>query len=473
MCPYNECVTTAMRGIAEVLRQGWSGRRKTIAFISPQGHYGVGPQNVEYGAANYALWNSGPDLLRTFRTLQEANINVYQYDPRDLMASLDLVNPIGMFADNTGGRTVTRTNAPETRVTEMFVENSSYYMLGFQPPKTTPDGKFRPVDVKVLRPDVEVRARAGYFGPAPARNERPPKRPESTLDKVMAGALPKGDLPMTLTAAPFAIPGRVGATVAIIGGIDRPRELPAKDVVEVAARAFDESRADRRSRGVATAKVQLTRRAAARGMVHYDVATRLDLAPGRYQVRLALESPAAGLTGSAFVSVTVPDFAKDPLSLSGIVLGRLPLTPPAGKDALAGLVPFTPTTMRTFSQTDRVGALVRVYQGDRALPTAVTIRNRLIDQTDRTIVDDTTRLGLDVFQATPRTSEHRLELPLAELAPGEYLLSIEASREGAATQTRYVRIKIRVTGELCEALGCSVRLPSVCCPSPRSTRSTS
>jgi len=442
-CAHNECVTAAFRSIAQVLLEAWPGRRKTIAYVSPEGHYSLGPQNIEQNAfeANAAIWNSAPDLARTFRVLQEANVNVYQYDSRGLKESLDIINGgIGMFADATGGRTVTRTNSATERVTEMFVENSSYYMLGIQPIPGKA-GQLHRIDVKVARADVDVRTRAGYYEPSESKATKASKTPPSILDKAMDGTLPKGELPMSFTVVPFASPGPAGAMVAIVAGLDRPASMSEKDVVEIAARAFDEGSAARRSKGVATGRLQLTRRPTATGNVHYDIATRLDVAPGRYEVRLAMDSQATRLNGSAFKSVVVPDFKKDALSMSGVVLGRLPFTPAKGKDPLGGLLPFTPTTIRTFSETDRIGALVRVHIGEKAPQEPVDVRTRIIDRTDRTVMEESTRLQPNLFLSTARTMEHTFELPLEQLETGEYLLSIEA-KAGKLTQTRHVRFKV-------------------------------
>src|SRR5690606_24106263 len=96
---------------------------------------------------------------------------------------------------------------------------------------------------------------------------------------------------------------------------------------------------------------------------HYDVPATLDLTPGRYEIRLGMESETASLRGSAFMSIVVPDFAKVPLSMSGLVLSVQPAPPPSGRDLLAGVLPMTPTTRRTFMKTDVIGAMLRVYQG--------------------------------------------------------------------------------------------------------------
>ena len=38
-----------------------------------------------------------------------------------------------------------------------------YYVLGYQPSNTTFDGKYRPIQVRVKRPGLRVRARRGYL----------------------------------------------------------------------------------------------------------------------------------------------------------------------------------------------------------------------------------------------------------------------------------------------------------------------
>ncbi len=441
-CPDNQCVTAVMRSVAEILRR-WPERRKMLAYISPEGTYNFGPKNIEQNQAeaNATAFSSVPDLQRTFRALQTANINVYQYDSRGLKESLDIMNGgIGMFADNTGGRTVTRTNDPETRVGEMFVENGSYYLLGIEPTRRPAVGEFRPIRVQVNRPGVVVRTRTGYFGEAPGNAGRRSTPDETELDKAMDGAAPTGALPLTLTVAPFARPGQRTATVAIVAGLDRPAALAGKDVVQIAARAFDQATPSRVSKGVATATLQLTPRTSGRD-THYDVPTTLELAPGRYEIRLAMESTVASARGSAFISVTVPDFLKDPLALSGVVLAKIPAARPAGRHALANLLPFTPTTVRSFSASDRVHALLRVYQGGKRDAAAVTLAARITDGADRRVYERSVILPSTAFVTAGRVAESGLTLPLAELVPGPYLLSIDAT-DGKATTVRHVRFAV-------------------------------
>jgi hypothetical protein len=56
-----------------------------------------------------------------------------------------------------------RTDIFEPAVAQMFADTSFYYLLAVDPPSATPDGKFHDVTVKVNRPNVDVRARRGYY----------------------------------------------------------------------------------------------------------------------------------------------------------------------------------------------------------------------------------------------------------------------------------------------------------------------
>src|SRR5439155_13709096 len=88
---------------------------------------------------------------------------------------------------------------------------------------------------------------------------------------------------------------------------------PVQEVVDVRASAFQ---TDWRPAGSVTQKADVWRPTAA-GSIHADVPVRLDLPPGRYEVRVAIDSPATGRTGSAYATVIVPDFSKEKLARSG------------------------------------------------------------------------------------------------------------------------------------------------------------
>ncbi len=53
--------------------------------------------------------------------------------------------------------------------------------------------------------------------------------------------------------------------------------------------------------------------------------------------------------------------------------------------ALAGLLPFLPTTRREFEQGDEAFAFVRIYQRGRKAPGAVSVSARVADESGRTV----------------------------------------------------------------------------------------
>ena len=125
----------------------------------------------------------------------------------------------------------------------------------------------------------------------------------------------------------------------------------------------------------------------------FDVLSRLDLKPGRYSVRIAAHSGASGKSGSVYTDVVIPDFSKDEVSLSGVVLNAAPGRAAAPKDALAALMPIVPTTLRVFDVRDRVTSFLRIYQGGKKPLLTATLTVRIVDGADRQVFQATETFG--------------------------------------------------------------------------------
>jgi len=137
--------------------------------------------------------------------------------------------------------------------------------------------------------------------------------------------------------------------------------------------------------------------------------------------------------------VIVPDFSKEPLSLSGVVVARD--TGSAAAGVLASVLPLAPTTTREFARADGTVAFVRIYQGGKAAPTPVQITARLVNESDRAVLDRVSTLAPVAFGAA-HSADYRLDLPLADLEPGRYLFTVEATA-GKLSVRRDVRLTIR------------------------------
>ena len=138
----------------------------------------------------------------------------------------------------------------------------------------------------------------------------------------------------------------------------------------------------------------------------------------------------------------VPDFTKERVSVSGVVLSATRTTPPEPADALRGILPVVPTTAREFKPSDSVVAFVRVYQGGKDRLKAVTVRARIVDSRGATAFDFAETFGPDRFSAV-READYRLGLPLGRLAAGPHLLTITAIA-GRDSAQRDVPFNVRV-----------------------------
>lgn len=429
-CSSFRTIEQTMQNTAEALRD-WAGWRKTLVFISP--FTPVFRADAVDTVVDIGVWG------RVFDAMQEANVTVYQFDPRGLEVGADITQDLGMFADATGGATIRNTNAPEAAVPQMFRENSSYYMIGFQPVDTTRNGRFRSIDVRVNRPGVTVRTRSGYFAPREARPGRPSNRPApSVLEQAIAGALPSGDLPLGVAVAPFARAGSRTAAVGVVAGFAPLGSANGRDEFDVLVTAF---RDDWKPMASSTQRIEVAMRRAAGAPLHVDLASRLDLPPGRYEIRTAVTSVSTGHTGSAFASIVVPDFRREPLSLSGVALHRTPAAVAGGGRAMADVVPLAPTTVRDFARTDRVLAFAQVVQSNGDEPVPVDVRMRLVDVDGAVRFARVSTLERDRFGSSG-IAEVQLDLALADLTPGDYLLAIEASSARGSADRR-IRLRVR------------------------------
>jgi hypothetical protein len=171
------------------------------------------------------------------------------------------------------------------------------------------------------------------------------------------------------------------------------------------------------------------------------VLSRLELDPGRYQLRLAAESSLQQKSGSVFCDIDVPDFSKSALALSGLVVSVTNGVAVAPRDKFASLVPVVPTTQREFGANDEASAFLRVYQPGRRPIAPVEMTVTLVDAAGVTVVDRHETLGPGRF-ATARAADYHIDLRVASLARGPHLLTVGAS-QGTLSAQRQLRLTVR------------------------------
>jgi hypothetical protein len=165
-----------------------------------------------------------------------------------------------------------------------------------------------------------------------------------------------------------------------------------------------------------------------------------NLPPGHYDIRVSAQLVERNRRGGLVGDVVVPDFAKDPLSTSGVFVGQV--APAASvTEQLARFLSVKPTTDRTFEPGAPIVAAMRVYQAKQPLQ-PVTVKASILDGKDKVVVSNSQQLEVGPF-TSDGFGTYRYPLPLTQLGKGPFLLRLEVSRSGAPTVVREVRFAVR------------------------------
>lgn len=406
---------------------------------------------------------------RALRALETGNITVHVFDPtgvetlafsasersaptiRSTQAHLMRLGNLRVLPEHTGGRFVGDPFRPGDRVAELYRESDSYYVLGFQP--LGADNRVRRLDIKVKvnRQDVTLQARR-YYDPRPAKvadASRLPATLPPALRRAIAGLWPSTGVSIAMNVVPLAKPDLSAGIAAVTldvtqefeehvtAGIARPPAGDDETVVNILLGAFDRNGKalafDRQTLAVRPRRITDRR-------FTYQVPMSLELKAGRYEMRAAIEDATLGRTGSVYGTVDIPDFRRVDVSLSGIALEVRPSAPSSPAKAWANLVPLTPSARRSFARTDTVSAFARIYHGFTRAATPGYVTALVRDESDQVVFRQESRITGEHIGAS-RATDVNVDLPIARLAPGPYMLAID-TRHGSATASRQLRFEV-------------------------------
>jgi len=138
----------------------------------------------------------------------------------------------------------------------------------------------------------------------------------------------------------------------------------------------------------------------------------------------------AALTGSVYYDLEVPDFGKGDLVMSGLALASATggLVPNAGAfPALKDVLPSPATVSREFFPLDTLTVVAEIYDNKWKTPHTLDITTAVLEE------KGPVRFTSDVQRKTEELSAlgggsfvHKATIPLKDLAPGDYLLRVEA-----------------------------------------------
>jgi VWFA-related protein len=461
-----------LRGVADWF-SGVRGRRKAILFVS---------EGIDYDVTDVFNNNSASTILDETRELissaTKANVAIYGIDPRGLtdlsdesitvgsfpddtstgLGSNSLMNEVRLsqdslrtISDETGGFAVVNRNQFSTAFDRIVKDNSSYYVLAYYPPTDKP-GRFHKIDVRVTRPGVTVRARRGYALPkAKAASNTAKAGTNAALNAEVRDALdspiPVSGLTMHLFMAPFK---GVAPNASVLFGVElRGRDLkPSPNgIVQLSYRAVDAQgkvRAGSTDGLTMNLKPETKARVEATGI---RVLHRIDLPPGRYQMRVAAHDTGGGNIGAVSYDLEVPDFSKSSLAMSGVVFtstsgAAQPTVRP--DEELRNVLPGPPIATRAFAQNDEVALFAEVYDADGDKPHKVDITTSVLSDTGQVLFKSEEERSSSDLGGKRGGYGYTAKVPMKDLPPGSYVMKVEAkSRLGAgATTAREVRFSV-------------------------------
>jgi VWFA-related protein len=393
----------------------------------------------------------------------------------ELMAELMISQgSLRELAEQTGGIASVNTNSLTTTFDRIVHANSRYYVLGYYPPTHPRNGRFHKIEVRTRQPGLRVAARKGYGSPRgrtaeerkrdeETKRAREAKRPDadktsSELREILTSPLMQSGLNFTVHAAPFKNTPKE-ASVALAVEIDGDR-LPYSppNAQGVASNKIEMSFYGVSEHGKALAGTRsvldLTLRPETRERVKsfgVRINPRISLPPGRYHLRIGAREAVAGMTGSVFYDLEVPDFRKEKLMMGGLLLtsNLSQHTPSIQPDpVLEKVMPAAPTSRRQFAQGDVIALYTELYDN------VTSTQARHVDVAVRIIAEDgkeviATRDAVENGGVPPKKSwsiyGYSREIALKSVAPGRYALRIEAQFRGNVDDAKPVARETLIT----------------------------
>jgi VWFA-related protein len=394
-----QVTTSAIRsaaGFLGTLKEG----RKSLVLISET----LGPTRSagEYGDVVSSLT----------RAANETNTVIYVFDPRGLQIGRRMSDMLDTIAYASGGQPIV-TNDLAARFTRVVVNQSSaFYLLGYAK-EVAADGKFHDIKVRVKRPGLEVRARNGYWAPR-----------LGDLARAKAVAAEAVLPPAIETAFASLRPARSRSVAEVWTGVSKDAQGRALVTVAWMPHSIDDA-------PPSAARVSVTAIADETPVFVGDIAasgTSFPAPPGSLELAITVRDESGEVLDRLPRVLAVPDGASSPLALTTPAIVRLRTARDLREHAAAAQPPIH--AGRDFERTDRMLVRFGVHGSDAG----VTARAWLLDRRGASLVElpvgrDEGRGGLQI------------DLPLSNIARGEYVIAIEANR-GAERADAHVAFRI-------------------------------
>jgi VWFA-related protein len=408
----SQIATSALNALATHLGL-LGGARKAIVFVSEG--FAFAPRM----RGNEAL----PSLDTAIRTANRGNVSIYPFDPRGPegdAASKDR-DMLVALASQTEGEAIVD-GKPDAALGHVAAPSGGYYVISFQPVSTVADGRFHPVVFRVNQPGVDVKTRKGYWAPSPD-------------DVLRARLLAREHEPKPAPEPPRRISPLIRPWFGVARGASGKTEVdfvwePATRVPGDRARLTQPSKLTLQVFSASGAQIfEGAVKAAGPGLDASSDSMRatFEAEPGRLRLRMAIEDAAARP-----LDTDVRDLIVDSLT-APVALGTPEVFRARNARDLRAFVSdpeAVPVAAREFSRTERLLIRVPAYAPDGAPHVTARLASRAGSMRD-----------LEVSPG-PSADRFQIDLPLAGLASGEYVIQLRVAASGDGEARADVSFKV-------------------------------
>jgi VWFA-related protein len=392
-------------------------------------------------------------LKDVFDTCNRNNTSIYAVDPRGLAATeYDIdkgvslttdhdnlnstIDTLYILANNTDGRAIVNRNDLAAGMKQIIRDASGYYLLGYTSANAPTDGRYHTIDVRVKRPGVEVRFRKGYWAYTAEEAARAKEPPKAGPPPAIAHALNSiveptktGHAARFWTGTDRAADGQTRLTFVwegLAGGEGtRASEVPARVMLTAVTgegRPVFRGRVPDPSVPVADLAAGAGQASGAQpGAAPPGASVSFNAAPGPLELRLVVENDRGQVIDSTTESLTLPDYSKTEVSIGTPRVYRARTA--REMMLLKNNLDAPPIAKREFNRAERLLVRVDAYAPSGAKP---EVTAKLLNRDGHAMAD----VPVQSDQGKPFS----IDLPLASLAPGEYVLELDAKAPSGTAQ---------------------------------------
>ena len=341
--------------------------------------------------------------------------------------------PLFALSVDSGGRAFLNTNnITSDSINEALRETDEYYLLAWRPEEDElRGGKFQSINLEIVdRPDLQLRARGGFIAPnepaKPKRDGDSKKKAPDALATALHSIFPQRGLPVSLA----------------LGYLDTPDKLAlVTATIEVSRKALAENQAgelellglviNEQGKSINSFEQGLTITAGGQRLTYNH---QLQLAPGLYQIRVAVRDKKGGSVGSASEWIVVPDLKDGSFAMSSLFIGEMD-----AEARVSGKLPINAD--HRFRASSRLGFFTYIYNPqNQSGATDVSLQIHILRDDQPVITRPSIKLD-NAGNPDPTRIAFGEDLGLSDLPAGKYLLRVTAidliSKKSASQVSRF------------------------------------